>query len=181
MLSTSCLKRAGCEHHNRSSAEEEIQLQCGAFCKEKQARKALFKLLLTFLKSCTSRTSSLPFPILKISMRWLGSISIILSVSTPSNTALYWWSYTCNRRRHIQPYNTNSKQYSQCDSAFITGWCQRIVKVSVKSKSKHKDKHSCSFINSVLDLGTACSDFWTAAHISGSTSDYFSNSKEFWL
>lgn len=52
--------------------------------------------LLTFLKSCTSTTSLLPFPILKISVRSAGSISITLFVSTPSTTALYSWSYTCN-------------------------------------------------------------------------------------
>lgn len=55
------------------------------------------------MKSWTSRISSLPFPILNISTRWTGSISIVLSVSTPSTTALYSWSYTCNDTNNHTP------------------------------------------------------------------------------
>lgn len=83
------------------------------------AFRALFNLVLTFLKSCTSTTSSLPFPILKISMRWPGSISIMLSVSTPSSTALYWWSYTWKDIHSV--IVVKKKTHQQNTSIFITG------------------------------------------------------------
>lgn len=44
MLSTASLKRAGCEHHNPSSAEEKTQLHYQVFSKGRIAYMALFNL-----------------------------------------------------------------------------------------------------------------------------------------
>lgn len=100
--------------------------------KETADERDLVKALLTFLKSWTSTTSWLPFPILKTSTWPLGSISIRLSVSTPSTTALYWKSYTC---KHINIHTLIH--------------CCPSVHLPVRKKKKNKFLISCKtpFIN----------------------------------
>lgn len=132
------LKRAGCEHPNPSQIEVRAQLQ------HQKKNGSHLAVILTFLKSCTSSTSSLPFPILKISMRWPGSISSIPSVSSPSSTALYGWSYTCNDTNNRLPLLLmQHATFLYLLLAMLLFWLQRILKCL---ETKHLDQFM-NFLN----------------------------------